>query len=469
MTRRLVLFGLASALACSVGVMPGAFGAPAHHAAARWFPSSQAQSLVRASALAQAGAAGALQPNIATSVSVNDPTGDADVPEGDVVSASSGEDRTGSVFKLRAQNPTNPLTDSNWLNVDGDGNPETFAGFVMDLNFDGNADHDVLMLRDPNANRFEVGFFPFSSNTLICLGTGSFDGTNIVAKLGAGCPSLHAYKWAASLIYNQAEDDAPDFPTLSPTTPNPRAGYFMLGGDGRTYGFGNGPNFGGTVPFAAGFAPLPDGTGLFVTDVAGHVFTRGRAHYHGGAPALPAGEIITTMAVTPDGGGYWLFSNRGRVFHFGNAGSFGDESGRALNGPIVAAVATPDGGGYYMVGSDGGIFTHGNAKFHGSEGGKHLNAPIVGIAPTPDGLGYWLVGGDGGIFSFGTAHFRGSTGGQHLNAPVNGVVAFGNGYLLVASDGGVFDFSNKAFLGSLGGTALSARIIAISAFSFAIV
>jgi hypothetical protein len=403
-----------------------------------------------------------VHPNAVVSVSVNDTNGDASDAHGDVVTASSGEDAHSAIFTMTMATPENPLDDPNWVSNDA----PTFASWVIDANFNGSPDHSVLFFRDPELAQFDVGLFTGLGDTLLCLGTGSYSGGKIIAKLGSSCPSLHAFKWAAAMLYLGEEDDAPDFPNFSPTTPASRTGYFMVGSDGHVYGFGNAPSFGGNVPFAVGMATIPDGTGVYVVDSAGHIFTLGRAHYHGGTPALQPGETITTMAIHPSGNGYWLFSNKGRVFPFGIATSHGDLAGKGLNGPIIAAVATPDGGGYYMVGSDGGIFTFGNAKFHGSEGGTRLNAPIVGIAPTIDNQGYWLVGGDGGVFTFGDAIYRGSTGGVRLNAPVRGMVGYGNGYLLVAADGGVFDFSTSPFLGSLGGQHIAAPIIGIVFFSW---
>ena len=92
-------------------------------------------------------------------------------------------------------------------------------------------------------------------------------------------------------------------------------------------------------------APRHDGTGYWVVDRAGHVFSYGTAGFFGGSPALGAGEFVSTISATPNGGGYWLFTNQGRVFPFGNAAFFGDMSGAHLNGPIVASVATPTGQG----------------------------------------------------------------------------------------------------------------------------
>ncbi len=412
------------------------------------------------------------------SIVVTDNAGDTENgsdASGDIVQAAAGADATSSIFKLRVATPTNPATDPNWASLDDQGDPNTGMVFALDTNFNGTI--DTVVVEEQIDGVLQAAIFKTDSGAG-CIGSTHYDGTWISVTFGSAC-HLPAFQWQAAMLYddtpsvhaaNDAEMDfAPDGEALSATTPPDRSGYFMLGADGKSYGFGNGPAFGGSVANATGFVTLSDGTGLIVTDAVGHVYTRGRARYHGGTPALQAGERVTTISITPTGAGYWLFTNKGRVFPFGDAHGHGDLAGKALNGPIVASVATPDGGGYYMVGSDGGIFTFGDAKFRGSEGGKPLNKPIVGIAPTPDNKGYWLVGSDGGVFTFGDAKFRGSMGGQHLNAPVDGMVAYGNGYLLVASDGGVFDFSNKAFLGSLGGKALSAPIISIVGFSVVVV
>jgi fibronectin type III domain protein len=241
-------------------------------------------------------------------------------------------------------------------------------------------------------------------------------------------------------------------------------GYWMLGSDGKVYGFGDAARLGNAAGGAVAMTARKDGKGYWIVNSAGKVSAFGTAKYHGGNPALRAGEVISTISATPTGNGYWLFSNRGRAFAFGAAKFFGDMGKVHLNGPVIASAATPTGKGYYMVGSDGGVFTFGDAVFRGSTGNMRLDKPVVGISPTPDNRGYWLVASDGGVFAF-HAPFRGSMGGKHLNKPVNGLVPFGNGYLMVASDGGVFNFSNKAFLGSLGANPPSAPIIGITAFT----
>ncbi len=370
-------------------------------------------------------------------------------------------------FATRVASPVDPATDSTWLAG------SAFAMWAIDGNFDGLADRLVLLANDGNGNLL-AGVVSEDSDMTTCMGTGSYLGNqDYQVTLPTSCmDGVAQFQWAAAMVYivdpntdTGAIDVAPDttYTGVQRTDPSQALnGYWMMGGDGRVYAFGSSASVPGKVPAATGFANRKDGTGYWITDWVGHVFTRGRARYRGGTPVLRAGEVITTMAATPTDNGYWLFSNFGRVFPFGDAHSYGDLSAKHLNGPVIASVATPTGNGYYMVGSDGGIFTFGDAHFRGSKGGQRLNAPVVGIAPTSTNLGYWLVGADGGVFTFGDAPFRGSMGGRVLNAPVNGLVAYGNGYLMVASDGGVFTFSDKRFLGSLGGHALSAPIIGIA-------
>jgi hypothetical protein len=248
-------------------------------------------------------------------------------------------------------------------------------------------------------------------------------------------------------------------------------GYWMLGSDGRVYGFGaaddHGSADGSLAPGAraAHLEPTPSGNGYWIVDTAGHVVAAGDAPSLGDVPPgrLAPGELITSLSATPSGKGYWLFTSRGRALPFGDAGFFGDMAGTPLNGPVLGSVATPSGKGYYMVASDGGIFAFGDATFRGSMGAVHLNAPVRSLVPTADGSGYWLVASDGGVFAFGDAGFKGSMGGRPLNKPVVGMVRYADGYLMVAGDGGIFDFSTQPFLGSLGANPPSAPIVSVAA------
>src|SRR5581483_1737497 len=205
-------------------------------------------------------------------------------------------------------------------------------------------------------------------------------------------------------------------------TPVPgKSGYWMLGNDGKVYGFGDaqGLMFGdASAKMPAGakavhIEPTPDVQGYWINDDRGGVYAFGDANsgFGGVDPsALQGGEKVTSLSSTPSGQGYWIFTSKGRVFTKGDAKSFGDLSALTLNGPILGSIPTPSGQGYFMVGSDGGVFAFGDAKFLGSMGSTHLNKPVEALVPTRDGTGYWLVASDGGIFAFGNAPFRGSMG-----------------------------------------------------------
>ena len=256
--------------------------------------------------------------------------------------------------------------------------------------------------------------------------------------------------------------------TLLPSGGSGRPGYWMLGGDGAVYPFGDAKSF-GAASLAPGRSavdvePTPSGQGYWVLEDSGAVDAFGDAPGFGGVPAavLVQGEVPTSLSATPTGQGYWVFTNKGRAVSFGDARFLGDVSSLTLSGPVLDSVATPSGQGYYMVASDGGIFAFGDARFAGSMGGRHLNAPVRSLVPDGDGSGSWLVASDGGIFAF-DAPFKGSMGGVALARPVTGMVRYGDGYLMVGEDGGIFDFSSSPFAGSLGGHPPAKPIVSVAA------
>jgi hypothetical protein len=252
------------------------------------------------------------------------------------------------------------------------------------------------------------------------------------------------------------------------TTPN--QGYYLYDGQANTYGFGNDSFL--TYLRNPGILPLnqpivhmattPDGGGYWMTGGDGGIFNYGDAGFFGSTGSIRLNKPIVGMASTHDGKGYWLVASDGGIFAFGDAGFYGSMGAVVLNKPVVGMAATPDGKGYWLVASDGGIFAFGDAGFYGSTGSLHLNQPVVGMAPTNDGRGYWFVASDGGVFAFGDAGFFGSTGSLHLTEPVVGILATraDNGYWLVAGDGGIFAF-DAPFYGALGGQGNSGIIGAV--------
>jgi len=244
-------------------------------------------------------------------------------------------------------------------------------------------------------------------------------------------------------------------------------GYWMLGADGTTWGFGTAEVLAPPARPAPGHQAValtgtPSGRGYWVLHDDGTLHAAGDAPaFDGVAGELLPGERASALSTTPAGDGLWVFTDRGRVMVRGSAQPYGDLAAVPLNGPVLGSVATPTGLGYYLVASDGGVFTFGDARFAGSMGDTPLNAPVEGLVPDPDGSGYWLVASDGGVFAF-DADFRGSTGGVRLNRPIVGMVAHGNGYLMVGADGGIFTFSDAEFLGSLGGNPPAVPVVAVA-------
>jgi hypothetical protein len=323
-----------------------------------------------------------------------------------------------------------------------------------------------VLKNDFGVNAFSLAFDATSAHhvTIFDDGNGAFDYTPPPNFFGVDTfhykvkdfDNINSYPGTVTITVTQV------IPPPPPPPPKP-TGYWMVGGTGTVYAFGQVRNYGNApTPAATHIEPTPSRKGYWVLDAYGRVFAFGNAHVFGRPPALRNGEFARSISSTPSGNGYWIFTDHGRVFPRGDARSFGDMSRVALNAPIIGSATTPTGNGYYMVATDGGIFSFGDAHFYGSMGGVHLNQPVNGLVPTADNRGYWLVASDGGIFAFGDARFRGSMGGSALNRPIIGMVRYGNGYLMVSSDGGIFDFSNLPFVGSLGNNPPPVPIVGVA-------
>jgi hypothetical protein len=223
-----------------------------------------------------------------------------------------------------------------------------------------------------------------------------------------------------------------------------------------------GLRFGNRCGFDTNPTPTPaaaSAPGYWLLGGDGGVFSFGDAGFYGSTGAIRLNRAAVAMAATRDGKGYWFAATDGGVFTFGSASFFGSTGTMALNQPIVGMAATPTGQGYWLVARDGGIFAFGDAGFYGSTGAIRLAQPIVGMAASSTGQGYWLVARDGGIFAFGDAGFLGSTGAGPVPSPVADLAntPTGNGYWLLAEDGGIYAFGDAAYRGSPVGTGFCDR------------
>ena len=154
-------------------------------------------------------------------------------------------------------------------------------------------------------------------------------------------------------------------------------------------------------------------------------------------------------APSPTGSGYWMVGGDGGVFSFGPT-FYGSTGNLKLNQPVIAIASTADGKGYWFAAKDGGVFSYGDAGFRGSVPGVGVHVTdIVGMAADRATGGYWLVGSDGGVYAFG-APFDGSIPGlgQHLDNVVGmAATADGGGYYLVTSNGAVYSFGDARYQG----------------------
>ena len=63
----------------------------------------------------------------------------------------------------------------------------------------------------------------------------------------------------------------------------------------------------------------PDGAGYWLLGGDGGVFSFGNVGFYGSTGAMTLNGPIISMAPTADGRGYWLLAEDGGVFTFGNA------------------------------------------------------------------------------------------------------------------------------------------------------
>jgi hypothetical protein len=208
-----------------------------------------------------------------------------------------------------------------------------------------------------------------------------------------------------------------------------------------------------SAPIVAGSA-TSDHKGYWLLGGDGGVFRFGDAGFFGSTGNVKLNQPIVAMASTADGHGYWLVASDGGVFAFGDAHFYGSTGNVKLNRPIVAMAPTADGRGYWLIASDGGVFAFGDAHFYGSTGHIPLAQPIVAMFRSVTGAGYTLIAGDGGIFQFGDSVFVGSAARSARSSPiVSGAAApAGNGYWIVGRTGTVYAFGSAVQEGNATGT-----------------
>jgi hypothetical protein len=213
-------------------------------------------------------------------------------------------------------------------------------------------------------------------------------------------------------------------------------GYWMVAGDGGMFAFGD-AKFHGSIP-GLGYAPAgsgapksldapivamvtsPTGQGYLLVAADGGVFAFGDAKFHGSCPAI-GGCNGSVVAVVPDQGelGYWVVTSTGHVYAFGNAASIVASHATAVAAPITGAAATPSGHGFLMTDALGDVYSDGDVPVMGvPPTGLGFANLIRSVVPTSTGHGYWLFGAAGAVYPYGDAPHDGSMADHQLNAPI---------------------------------------------------
>ncbi len=276
---------------------------------------------------------------------------------------------------------------------------------------------------------------------------------------------------------DSAGTSLPSQPSASVTLPNCTGstsgkGYWEYASNGTLYAYGA-PSCGSmasqslSAPIVA-MAALPGDLGYWQVASNADVYPFGNAQAFAATNSPDMSKPVVAIGVTPDAKGYWLVTSNGAVMDFGDATDYGSCTRYGACGtsaPIVGIAVIPDGDGFYLADSAGNVTAFGEAAFNqfGPIPGGPPASPVVGIASDPAGYGYWLVTAKGVVYAFGAARNFGSLRDHPVNQPVVGITAAANGqgYWLMTSTGAVYPFGDARFYGSLAGQSPASRPIGI--------
>lgn len=193
-----------------------------------------------------------------------------------------------------------------------------------------------------------------------------------------------------------------------------RDGCLVLYEDGYVDSFGTAPLLGDLTAFQLEAPPRdieisPTGTGYWVIDQKGSVFSFGGAPFLEGVPQVSEGQIdASRIRATSNGDGYWIISRTGEIFCFGTALFHGamqqSEEPRGLE--IIQFFAKSDLSEYTLLTSDGTLVRFNDPSMQPVKS-KVLIDDIVGAVKMSNGL--ILVSKRGAVISHGGAPNLGST------------------------------------------------------------
>ena len=233
----------------------------------------------------------------------------------------------------------------------------------------------------------------------------------------------------------------------------------LVGADGGVLCFGSAPFLGAPAPGAAVTAIAPTPGGYLILRESAEVEAFGTAASLG-LPSCDARAV--DLASTFDGTGYWVLDEAGGIFTFGTATFFGSRPGLGVaHAPAVALAPTPSGRGYWIIDAAGGVFAFGDAGYFGSlpERGVAPNGQAVDLAALRGGNGYLILDQGGVVHAFGN-----EAGPERQFRPyddVTNAVALleRSGALAIVDERGlVYPCGPMAFVGSAAGLELAAPI-----------
>lgn len=215
-------------------------------------------------------------------------------------------------------------------------------------------------------------------------------------------------------FYGSAKGRQLPAPIVSITSTRDLLGYWLVGGLGAVYPFGDATSYGSlsgqisSPDHVVALLPTADDHGYWIVDANGVLTPFGDARAIG-PDALPPADLVSPIvgaAVTPNGLGVWLTNAAGEVFTIGRATSYGSLAGQRLRSPVTGMAATPSGLGYWLTEANGATFAFGNATGAGTAVAG-LPGSVVGITPAKDRFGYWEVSSGGYVVAGGDARSRG--------------------------------------------------------------
>jgi len=142
-----------------------------------------------------------------------------------------------------------------------------------------------------------------------------------------------------------------------------------------------------------GIVPTSDGRGYFLVGGDGGVYAFGDASFEGSLPGSGVTTTdVTSIAATPDDRGYWVLLGSGQVYNFGDAPDLASDSNGI--GPLTNfeptfvydhIASTNTGQGYWVLDTFGAVYQYGDANLYGDAISQAQNGEVpISLVGTSD-------------------------------------------------------------------------------------